>query len=817
MRDLLIGLRSLGRTPVVSAAAILSIALGIGATTALYAVVRHVVLQPLPFADADRLVMLWETSPDNASRWVAPANYLDWRRDLSDVVDTMAAFDSFSTSVGGGGTPERLRAVSASGTFFTALTQNAAEGRLLLPEDDAPGAACVAVLSAGLRTRRFGSAPVVGQPLVLDGRACEIVGVLPASFVFPLQARAELWINGDRSVPRSFPFPGDVTTIRDSHIIYVLARLKPGVAVPTADARLATEAARLASAYPDTNTGLGARVEPLHAAVVGGGITRVLWLLQAAVAVLLLVAAVNVAHLLMGRAAKRQQEIAVRVSLGAGRADLAKQLLGEALAYALPGGLLGVLLATWGLDALVAAAPAGLPRLQEIAFDPGVLAAALGLTAGTALLVGLAPLLWMRDLPATGLATGGVRVAGSRTTRRWHRGLVVGELALAQVLVVGAWLLASSLAAATRVDLGYEPAGRLAADLSLAPDRYLRRPDPDAFRADTTPRRQFVDAVIARLSATPGIRDVAVAFTVPLSGAPNRGVNIAGAPQPPRGQEPDADFQIVSPGYFATLGVRLVAGRVFATSDDERARPVAIVNETFVRRYFAGADPIGRELTFGSDRRHEIVGVVADTRYRRVEQAADPTFYVPLAQNDEAWPFLAILARTDGETTAGLQAIRAAVAAADPAQPLSSVRSLDEIVGEALAPRRFNTTLVLLFGLVAMAMAGVGAYGVMAALAAARAREFSIRAALGATASSLSAQVLGETAVLTAAAALLGLGGAVLGARGWEQLLYGVGARDPKVLAAAALTVALAALAAAWPAARRVARTSPIEALRVDA
>jgi predicted permease len=817
MRELLIGFRALGRAPAVSAAAILSIALGIGATTSLYAVVRHVILRPLPFADADRLVMLWETSPDNASRWVAPANYLDWRRDLTDVVDGIAAFDGFSAAVTGHGTPERLRAVSASGTFFTTLAVAAAEGRVLGPHDDAPGAPCVAVLAAGLRTRRFGSAPVVGEPLVLDGRPCEIVGVLPASFVFPLQTRAEVWINGDRGVPRSFPFPGDVTTIRDSHIIYVVARLKPGVDAGTADARLATEAARLAAAYPDTNGGLGARVEPLHATVVGDSVTRVLWLLQAAVGVLLLVAAVNVAHLLMGRAASRRQELAVRISLGARRGDLARQLLGEAFAFALPGGLLGVVLATWGIDTLVAAAPAGLPRVHEIAFDLEVLAAALALTVGTALLVGLAPLLWMRDIPAAGLAAGGVRVAGSTGTRRWHRGLVIGELALAQVLVVGAWLLASSLLAATRVDLGYETAGRVGAELSLAPDRYLRRPDPDGFRTDAAPRRQFVEAVTTRLLATPGIRDVGVAFTLPLSGAPNRGLRIVGAPEPARGQEPDADFQIVTPGYFPALGIRLVAGRAFTPADDERAAPVALVNEAFVRRYAGGASLLGRELLFGGDRRHEIVGVVADTRYRRVEQPADPAFYVPLAQNDEAWPFLAVLVHTDGDTTAAMQALAAAVQAADPAQPLSMVRALDEIANDALASRRFNTTLVLLFGLVAMVMAAVGAYGVMAALATARRLEFSIRAALGAPAASLAAQVLGEAAALAGLAAVLGVGAAIAGARGWDQLLYGVQARDPRILAAAAATVTIAALAAAWPAARRAGRSSPADTLRLDA
>lgn len=815
MHEFVVGLRSLRRTPIVTAAAILSMALGIGATTAMFGVVRHVLLRPLPYAAADRLVMLWETSPDNPARWVAPANFVDWRRDLDEVVESMAAFDNVALAVSGDGEPERLRGVSASGTFFPTLGQAAAEGRLLTADDDAPGAGCVAVLSHGLRTRRFGEAPVVGRPLVLGDRPCTIVGVLPRDFVFPLEARAEIWINGDRGIPRSFPFPGDLTSVRDSHIIFVVARLRAGVDAATADARLQTLAARLAVAYPDTNAGLGARVQSLHQAVVGD-VASVLWLLQAAVGVLLLVACVNVAHLLMGRAARRQHELAVRVSLGARRAHLFQQLLGEALAYAVPGGLLGLLLAAWALDALVAAAPAGLPRLGDIHFDPIVAGTALLLTLATTLLVGLAPMLWTRAVPMGGLAAGGVRVAGSRGSRQWHRGLVVGELALAQVLVVGAWLLAASLAAATRVDLGFETDGRLAAELSLTPDRYLRPVAPGEFRTDPTPRRLFLESVMARMSGVPGVRHVAAAFTAPLSGAPNRGVQLIGEPEPPRGQEPDADFQAVTPSYFATLGIRLVAGRPFEATDDARARPVAVVNEAFARRYYGSSSPLGREIGFGGARRHEIVGVVADGRYRRVEQAADPTFYVPLAQNDEAWPFLALLVRTDADPAAGLQALRDAVRTADAAQPVSTLRALDDAAGDALAARRFNTTLVLIFGGVAIVMAGVGAYGVMAALAAARAREFSIRAALGAPASTLSAEVLGETAWLTLIAAALGLVGAIGGARAWERLLYGVGARDPWPLAAAALTVGIAALAAAWPAARRAGRTSPVDALRLE-
>lgn len=812
MRNALLGFRALGRHPGLAAAAIVSIALGIGASTAIFSVVRHVLLRPLPYADPEQLVMLWETAPDNPARWVAPANYLDWRREMAPDVASMAAFDSVSFTMSGAGEPERLRGVSASGRFFDTLRQPAAEGRTLLPDDDAAGAPCVAVLSAGLRARRFAGADVLGLPLVLDGQPCTVVGVLPQAFQFPLQPRAEIWTNGDRGVPRSFPFPGDITTVRDSHLLFVLARLRPGVAVAAADTRLQTVAAQLAVAYPDTNSRLGARVMRLHDAVVGD-VRGVLWLLQAAVVVLLLVAAANVAHLLLGRAARRQHELAVRVSLGARGADLTRQMLGEAFAYALPGGLLGVLLAAWGVDLLVALAPAGLPRVQEIALDAGVLAAAAALTIATTVIVGIAPLAGAGMPPAAALQAGGVRLVGGGQ-RRWHRGLVVAELALAQVVVVGAWLLATSLAAATSVDLGYDTSQRVAAELTLARDRYAPQP-PDAGPSPAAPIIRFVDAVRDEMRGRPGVRAVAAAFTAPLSGAPNRGVRIVGDPEPAAGQEPDADFQVVTPDFFETLGIPLISGRRLIDSDDERARHVLVINEAFANRYFPGRSPLGQLIEFGQAR-HEIVGVVADTRYRQVETAPYPTFYVPLAQSDEAWPFLAFIVWADGDSAAVTTALRAAVAQADAAQPISSVRTLDAAVADRLAGRRFNAALFTLFALTTMVLAVVGAYGVTAALAAARAREFSIRAALGASGRRLRARIVGDAALLAGLGSAVGLAITWLGGRGLDGLLFGVTTREPWLLAGAAATVIGAALASAWPAARRVGRTTPMDAIRLD-
>ncbi len=817
MRDLVSGLRMLRRSPGLAFAAILSIGLGIGATTAIFGVVRHVLLRPLPYAAPDRLVALWETSPETAERWVAPANFIDWQRDAAAVFDGIAAYDSFSGAVAGGGEPERLRVVSASGTFFDVLGQQAAEGRTLQPGDDRAGAPCVALLSHALRQRRIGTGPAVGTSLVLDGRPCEVVGVLPEAFEFPPVSRAELWINGDRGVPRSFPFPGDITTVRDSHLLYVVGRLRDGVTVSAAQAALQTVMARLAAEHPDTNTGLGARAVPLHEQIVGD-VRPVLWLLQATVVVLLLVACANVAHLLLGRATARQQEMAVRVSLGAGRSRLVRQLLVEALALAIPGGIVGVLAAAWGVDLLVAAAPQGIPRLAEVAVDPLVVGFAATLTLVTTVLFGLAPALGLAAPGNQPLLAPGQRVAGRPATRWGHRAIVVGELALAQVLVVGALLLTASLMAATRVDLGFATSGRIAAELTLARDRYLQ-PAATAtadFRIDAAPKRQFVDAVLTRLRGTAGVRAAAAAFTAPLSGAPNRGIRVEGTPAPAPGQEPTADFQVVTADFFRTLGMAVREGRTFTDADDARGQPVAIVNETFVRRYLSDRSPIGRVVTFGGDRRHVVVGVVADTRYRSVEQASDPTFYLPIGQNDERWPFLAFLAWTDGDAAAAAPLVRDAIRAADPAQAVSTIQTFDAIFATALAPRRFNTWLVALFGLTAMVLAAIGAYGVMAASVASRTRELGVRSALGATAGHLRGQVLGETAVLAVVASLVGLGLAA-GASGLlRSLLYEVTPRDPMTLAIAAAGVVAVALAAAWLPARRAARINPMEALRVD-
>jgi len=804
------------RQPVLALAAIVSLGLGIGANTAIFSVLNAVVLRPLPYPQAARLVVAWETSADNPTRWVAPANYLNWAREARSF-QSLAAFDGFAANLTGRGEPERLRAASASGTFFAALGVQAAVGRTLLPEDDEPGAPAVAVLNDGLAQRLFGTAnAAVGQELTLEGRPHAIVGVLSAGFSMPMLADSEIWIGSDRGIPRSFPFPGDITTVRDSHILYVVGRLAEGVSASAARDELVSIMTRLAREYPDTNKGLGANVVGLHEQVVGD-VRPLVLLLQLAVGLMLAIGCANVANLILGQAASRHAELMTRVALGASRGRLVRQLLAETAVLAVPGGLLGLLIALWGLDVLVGLAPAALPRVKEVGVDIVVLAFTTAVTFVTALAFGLGPALSNARRSMADATRQGPRVAGDRVVRRWHQVMAVGELAVAQVLLVGAGLLLASFLAVQRVELGFVPEGRIAADLSLAPNRYLQ-PRPgggaDEFRANTEPKRQLIAAVLARLRQAPGVRAVAASFTAPLAGAPNRGFAIDDNPAHSGAEGPSADFQVITPDYFHALGITLVRGRGFDDRDAEDRPPVVIVNQTFADRFLPGVDPLNHTITFGGERRHAIVGVVADARYRDIERPADPTFYVPLDQNDERWPFLSFTAWTDGDAASLGPVFREAMREADPNQPLSRVRTYDELLSAAMAARRFNTLVVGVFAVTALLLAAVGTFGVMAFSVASRTRELGVRAALGASPADLRRMVLGHGLWLSALAVAMGLAAAWLTTRGMASLLYGVRPGDPITFASVSAALAAVALLATWIPARGATRVDPIAALR---
>ena len=818
MTDLRLALRLCLRHPLLSLAAIGSLALGIGANTAIFTVLNGSVLQPLPYPDPGRLMVVWETRADNPRRAVAPANFLDWRQ-AAPAFSGLAAFDDFSATLTGFGEAQRVRAVSTSANFFEVLGAQARLGRVMVADDDRPGAARVAVLTDGLWHRLFGgSQDAIGTSIILNSIPHTIVGVLPPDFSMAMINAPEVWMTGDRGIPRSFPFPGDITSVRDSHIIAVIGRLAPGATRDQAQAQLTSVMTELSKRHPDTNAGLGANVRPLHEEIVGD-IRPVILLIQIAVAVLLLIACANVAHLLLGQAAGRQAEIAMRVAMGADRSRIVKQLLVETMTIAVPGGIAGLLLAMAGVRALVAVAPANLPRLSEIQIDATALGFTLAMTLLTSLVFGLGPAMQTARTSANDLAQVGLRVAGNRRLRRGQQALVVGELALAQVLLVGAGLLLMSFVHATQTELGFASRDRVLAELNLVPD-YLQVVG-DTGLIDPSRKIRFINTVLDNVRGAPGVKGVAASFTVPLTGAPNRGIRIEGDPPFPPDNQPNADFQVVSQDFFRTLGITLIAGRGFSDADRAQAPAVVIVNQALVDKYFSGRDPLGRVLLFGGSKRHEIVGVVADSRYRSVELEPDPTFYLPLEQNDERWPFLAFTVWTEpprdggaAATTAAAALLRSAVREADPQQPSSRVRSIEEILGDSMAARRFNTWIVGLFAGTALLLAAIGTYGVMAFAVTSRTRELGVRAALGATPGDLIRMVLGQGLLLTIFASAIGLAAAMALTRFMASMLFNVAPTDPLTFVVVGGVLGLVAMAATLVPARRAMRVNPVIALR---
>src|SRR6188474_130089 len=499
MTDLRLALRLCFRHPLLTLAAIGSLALGIGANTAIFTVLNGSVLRPLPYADPGNLMVVWETRADNPKRAVAPANFLDWRRETS-AFSALAAFDDFTATLNGVGEAQRIHAVSASGNFFEVLGVQAQ----------------IAVLTDGLWHQQYGgSADALGKTMILNGMPHTIVGVLPRSFDMQMVAGGEVWMTGDRGIPRSFPFPGDLTAVRDSHIIAVVGRLAKGSTREQAQAQLTSVMSALSGRYPSTNAGLGASVVPLHEEIVGD-VRPLVVLLQIAVAVLLLIACANVAHLLLGQAAARQAEISMRYALGADRSRIVRQLLIETLIIAVPGGMAGLLFAVAGVRALVLVAPRNLPRLAEITIDPTVLLFTLAMTLLTAIVFGLGPAMQTARTSANDLGRIGQRVAGNRGVRRGHQALVVGELALAQALLVGAGLLLVSFVHATRIDLGFAQHDRVLAEVNLTP-AYIQPLGEDG-HIDPAKKVRFINSVVERVRSGPSVRAVAASSTAPLTG-----------------------------------------------------------------------------------------------------------------------------------------------------------------------------------------------------------------------------------------------------------------------------------------------------------
>ena len=801
MRDVRYGLRMLLWRPGFTSVAVITLALGIGATTAIFSVTYAVLLTPLPYEQPDQLVVVNE---NNLSRgWnsfsVSPANFFDWR-EQSRSFDRLAAWGGRTFNYSGRGTPERVRGLAGTEGFLELLGGTPALGRGFRPEEFEPGRHLVVVLSYGFWQRAFGGRrDVLDQAITLNGQPYTIVGVMHPDWRFG---------GPDVSVFAPRAFTADDRGARGAHFLNVIGRLKTGVTVEQARTELGRIAAQLEGQYPSTNKGWGAVVISLHEAAVGS-VRPMLVVLLGAVVLVLLVACANIANMHLARATVRAREMAIRTALGAGRGRIILQLLTESLLLAMVGGTLGLLLAYWSTAAFIAAYPTLLPRSSDIGVDFTVLAFTAGLSGLTAILFGLAPAVSAArpDLNET-LKEGGR--SGSGPLRRWLRGaLVISEVALALVLLAGAGTLMRSFAQLARVEPGFGTDHRLAVTTLLPRPKYEADERMVAFYDETT----------LRLRALAGVESVALTSTVPISGNDEiYAIGFEGRPPLPPGQGVSALYYLVSPDYFRTMGIPLLKGRAFTDRDRSGSTRVAIVNDVFVRLHYPNEDPIGQRIRMGRNSSivREIVGVVGSVKHYGLADKDQAQMYEPFGQMPTTG--MTFVLKTTVEPTSLAAAARHEIQIVDPEQPVAGTTALSRMLTDSLAMPRVRTLVLGVFAGIALVLAAVGLYGVMSYAVSQRTQEIGVRMALGAGRRSVLLMVLRQASMLTATGLLIGLAGAiVLGrvlASVLEPLLFQVKPFDLATLVVVPAVLAAAALAAALIPARRATNVDPIQALR---
>jgi putative ABC transport system permease protein len=800
LQDLRYALRQLVERPGFAVVAALTIALGVGGTTAMFGVVDATLLRPLPFADPGRLVMVWATlpgEPQNAASW---PEFVDWREQSRFFAD-MAVWRGQSVNLTGTGEPERLIGAFVSDRFFPLIGARLHLGRGFTAEETDPASMKpVAVLSFGLWQRRFGGdAAILGRNLILNGQSHTVVGVLDPDFE-PGQAPFDAWFMGTEVFLPAPYFPNKKGLARGETELLVIGRLRPGTTAEEAQADLSVVARRLEQAYPETHAGRGVQVVGMHEQIVGP-IKPALLVLLGAVGLVLLIACANVANLLLARASGRRRELAVRAALGAGRTRLLRQLLTESALLAAAGGALGLLVGHWGLSFLVAVAPPNtLPA--TVAIDGRVLAFAFALTAATGVLCGAGPAIHASRADVDGVLKEAGRGGSGSVGHRFRDGLVVAEVTLSLVLLIGAGLLVRSALALQRADPGFRADHVLTAEFRLPPSKYA---EPRAIAA-------FLRQARERLQAVPGIESLALVRAVPFSG--NSGsttYQVEGQPEPPKGREPIAQLNIVSPDYFRTLGIPQLRGRDFDAHDTADAPTAAVINDTMARQVWPGMDPIGRRLRLREAGWATVVGVVGDVRHSGL--AEPPQAQVYTTHEQDARIFACVVARTSGDPMAMAAPMRAAIWSVDKDQPVWKVRSLEQLVSGSRGRSQSMGLLVGMFALVAVALAGVGIYGVMSYAVSQRTREIGIRMALGAESRRVMRLVVGRALALTGLAIVLGAAGAAALARLLGTLLFGVRPADPATFAAAAAALAAVGALAAYLPARRAACIDPVRAL----
>jgi putative ABC transport system permease protein len=810
-RDVRFGLRMLAKNPAFTAIAVLTLALGIGANTAIFSVFDAALLRPLPYPNADRIVVLYQFDENRPQDNPAPADYLDFKRQ-SNSFENLAAFRGVPMNLsahgnGAGSQPERVEGATVTSNFFSALGVRALLGRTVSSELDRPGGAIVAVLSYGLWQRRFGSDPLIlGRTLEIDGESRTVVGVMPPGFAYP--AGTELWTSSRFEAP---PHPlnplKDPANSRGSHYFSTLGRLKPAVTLAQASAEVDTIGKRLRQEYPNDEEANGATVVPLRQDLVGE--TRpALLILLGAVALVLLIACVNVANIILARGASRQKEIALRITLGAGRMHLLRHLLVESMLLAIGGGGLGILLAYWGVSPLRTLVPADMVGGATIALDGRVLAFTLCTSLASGVLFGLIPGLRLlgSDLNST-LQEGGRDASGGARAKRMRSALVVAEIAMAAMLLIAAGLLLRSFGRLLHVPEGFNPDHVLSLQMSLPQARYPQNID----------RTNFLNNTLQRVDALPGIASASAISRLPLNpGTSARSVEVEGRTAPPAG-DISPDYLVITPNYFQTMGVRLVNGRPFSERDGANGRAVAVISQATADHFWPGQDPVGKHFRgpCGTDTTWcEVVGVVADIKQHHLEQASKMAVYVPYAQ--DPWAFFAMVVRTRLDPASAATTVESAIHSLDPDQPVYNVRTMRDVEAASLSPQRLQIALIGLFAAFALILACMGIYGVMAYSVVQRTNEIGVRMALGAQTGNVLGLVLGEGMRLALLGSGIGLIGSFFAARLLSGMLFGVTPGDAATFGVVAVVLIAVAMVACYIPAWRATRVDPLVALRYE-
>lgn len=795
-QDIRYGFRTLMRNPGLTAVMVLALALGIGANTAIFSVVNAVLLNPLPYAEPERIVWIWGYNAPrgafNAS--ISAPDFIDYRDD-SQSFEQLAAFTALPTGITltGADQPERIDALVVSTGFFESLGAQPAMGRTFISEEEQAGKHNVVVISHGLWQRRLGLDPeIIGKSLTLNGGSFTIVGVMGADFKFPVQV--DLW------APIVF-HPLDPTS-RGRHWLRAIGRLKPGVTVEQAQSEIDAIALGLAEQYPDTNVDYTAKLVPLRERIVGSVQPAILMLLGA-VGFVLLIACANVANLLLARAATRHREIAIRMALGATRSRLIRQLLTESLMLSMLGGTVGLLLALWGVDLLAAVTPGDIPRVDEIGIDGRVLAFTIAVSLFTGLLFGLVPALQASKPDLNESLKEGSKTSSTGARRNQVRSLlVVSEIALSLVLLIGTGLMIKSFMQLQRVEPGFDPANVLTMQLSLPPATY--REDHQYVA--------FYQQLFEQIKATAGVKSAGAISELPLTRQRNDApFTIEGQPPLPTGKQPVADVRTITPDYFSAMGIPLLRGRHFTDADTQQSAKVIIINDTLAQEFFGDEDPIGKRITIDPTT-YQIIGIARGVRHRGLRGQPFREIYFSYYQDPRT--AMNLVVRTTGDPLSLASVVQNHVKAIDKDQPVSNITTMEQLVASSIAQPRFHMSLLGIFAAVALVLAVVGIYGVMNYSVTQRTHEIGIRLALGAGARDIFRLVVGQAALMTLLGVALGLAASFALTRLISAMLFGVSPTDPFVFAALSAVLAGVALGASFIPARRAIRVDPVVALR---